>query len=87
MCSRSNDEIGYPPYDTPKLVAENIWIVDGRPLYPGGIAMPVRMTVIRLSSGGLWLHSPIRFSHALVERLAEFGSVRHLIAPNIGTGP
>ena len=83
MPPSSKGTTGYPPFDTPKAVAGGIWIVDGAPLHPGGIAIPVRMTVVRLSWGELWLHSPIRFSDALAERLAELGPVRHLVAPNV----
>lgn len=83
MPHRPNETTGYPPLDTPKAIAEDIWIVDGAPLHPGGITLPVRMTVVRLSSGDLWLHSPVRFSDALAGRLAELGPVRHLVAPNI----
>ena len=84
MPVETSKRTGYPPFDTPKAVADDIWIVDGGPLHPGGIALPVRMTVVRLASGELWLHSPIRFSGALAARLAELGPIRHLVAPNIG---
>ncbi|WP_375263297.1 DUF4336 domain-containing protein [Palleronia sp.] len=84
MTATSNEKIGYPPLDTVKAVAGDIWIVDGAPLHPGGITMPVRMTVVRLSSGELWLHSPIRFDAELAAHLAELGPVRHLVAPNVG---
>ena len=84
MSRRSNETAGYPPLDTPKMVAPDIWVVDGAPLHPAGIALPVRMTVVRLPSRELWLHSPVRFSEALGRRLAELGSIRHLVAPSIG---
>lgn len=83
MSPDANETTGYPPLDTPKAVADDIWIVDGAPLHPGGITLPVRMTVVRLPSGDLWLHSPVRYGDALAERLAELGPVRHLVAPNI----
>ena len=83
MSRSSNKTTDYPPLDTPKAVADDIWIVDGAPLHPGGIPLPVRMTVVRLASGELWLHSPVRFSEALAGRLAELGPIRHLVAPNI----
>jgi hypothetical protein len=83
MARRSNATVGYPPLDTPKAVADDIWIVDGAPLQPGGVTLPVRMTIVRLASGGLWLHSPVRFSEALARQLENLGSIRHLVAPNI----
>ncbi len=76
--------ITYPPIDVPKPVAEGVWIVDGAPIRPApGLVLPVRMTVVRLATGALWLHSPVRHSPALARALAELGLVRHLVAPNI----
>ena len=78
-------DVTYPPLDVPKPVAEGVWIVDGAPIRPApGLVMPTRMIVIRLASGDLWLHSPVRHGEALARALAELGPVRHLVAPNIG---
>lgn len=71
----------YPPLDTLKPVAENLWIVDSGPLGKW-MRLPVRMTVARLGSGELWLHSPTRFTPALRAELAALGPVAHLVAPN-----
>jgi hypothetical protein len=77
-------EVTYPPLDTPKAVADGVWIVDSGPqAVMGIIQLPVRMTVIRLPSGELWLHSPTRFTPALKAALDALGPVRHLVAPNI----
>lgn len=73
----------YPPLDTPKPVAENVWIIDSGPMRPGGIPMPVRMTVVRLDNGDLLLHSPTQVTDALIAALQPLGPVRHLVAPNI----
>jgi hypothetical protein len=73
----------YPPLDLPKPVADGIWIVDSGPIHPGGMALPVRMTVVRLASGGLWLHSPTRCSDALLAAIQAIGPVRHLVAPSM----
>lgn len=81
--TRDAPEVGYPPLDTPKSVADGIWVVDS--LLPGllGRVLPVRMTVVRLPDGGLLLHSPTRWSPALQAALAALGPVRHLLAPNL----
>ncbi len=77
-------DVTYQPVDVPKPVAEGVWIVDGAPIRPApGLILPVRMTVVRLASGELWLHSPVRHSPGLARALAELGPVRHLVAPNI----
>jgi hypothetical protein len=73
----------YPPLDVLKPVADGIWIVDSGPLKSLGLEIPVRMTVIRLADGTLWLHSPTRCDEALARQLEGIGRIAHLVAPNI----
>ena len=40
------------------------------------------MTVVRLSNGDLFLHSPIKFDERLAKELRQLGKVRHLVSPN-----
>jgi len=75
--------VAYPPTDTLKAVADDIWIVDSGPVRAFGIALPVRMTVVRLPGGDLWLHSPTSCTPGLLGELQSLGAVRHLVAPNI----
>ncbi len=72
----------YPPLDTLKPVASDLWIVDSGPL-SGPLPLPVRMSVIKLSDGTVWLHSPTRFDEALARAIEAIGPIRHLVAPNI----
>jgi hypothetical protein len=73
----------YPPLDTLKPVAENVWVVDSGPLKVAGLLpMPVRMTVTRLRSGAMLLHSPTRFDEGLRAAVAAQGPIRHIVAPN-----
>jgi hypothetical protein len=72
----------YPPLGTLKQVATNIWIVDGEPLRVMATEIPVRMTVVRLPSGAMWLHSPVRYGKGLAEEIVAFGPIRHMVAPN-----
>jgi hypothetical protein len=76
--------VTYPPLDVPKPVADGVWIVDSGPLNPTGVPLPIRMTVLRLSSGGLLLHSPTLFSQPLLADLERLGPVEHLLAPSFG---
>ncbi|WP_230530280.1 DUF4336 domain-containing protein [Microvirga roseola] len=76
-------DVTYPPLDTLKPVADDLWIVDSGPQHAAGLALPVRMSVIRLPSGGMWLHSPTRFSEPLRREIEALGPIRHLVAPNI----
>ncbi len=71
-------DMAYQPVDEPKPVADGVWIVDSV-LGPG---LPVRMTVIRLESGDLLLHSPTRYSAALQTAIEALGPIRYLVAPN-----
>ena len=66
-----------------KPVAENIWIVDAGHINAAGLSLPIRMTVIRLASGELLLHSPTRYSEALHQELTQLGPVKYLLAPNV----
>ena len=78
----------YEPINVYKLAAPNIGIVDGpfEYLTVGGAKLPLpfttRMTVVRLSSGDLFLHSPIKFDVRLAKELLGLGAVRHLVSPN-----
>ena len=83
MASEVDHDGTYPPLDVLKPVAEGVWIVDSGPLQVFGLTLPIRMIVLRLSSGDLWLHSPTRFTEALKAQLAQQGRITHLIAPDL----
>ncbi|KQR73019.1 hypothetical protein ASG25_20045 [Rhizobium sp. Leaf384] len=73
----------YPPLDRPKPIAENVWIVDSGPMMAMGIIpLPVRMTIVRLRDGSLWVHSPTQFFAMLQRQLEDLGPIRHFVAPN-----
>ncbi len=78
--------VAYAPLNTPKAFADEVWVVDGPEIglrYFGlTLPFPTRMTVVRLSAGALWVHSPIAWDDRLGEALAGLGTVRHLVAPN-----
>ena len=76
-------QVTYPPLDTPKPVAEGVWIVDSGPISAFGLPLPVRMTVLRLAGGGLLLHSPTRLTPTLLGELKRLGRIEHLVAPNM----
>ena len=60
-----------------------VWVVDSGPISASGLNLPVRMTVVRLSNGDLFLHSPTRFTADLAREMKALGPVRHLVAPTI----
>ena len=63
-------------------VGPNLWCATNSLTMPGGVHFSVRMTVVRLQSGELVLHSPTPIDDALAAEIAALGPVRHLIAPN-----
>ncbi len=71
-----------------KPVAPNIGIIDGpfEYLTVAGVRLPLpfttRMTVVRLTNGDLFLHSPIKFDDRLANELQGLGTPRHLVSPN-----
>lgn len=75
--------VTYPPLDTPKPVAPGLWIVDSGPLRILGMPLPVRMSVLRLRTGDVWLHSPTRYDDRLRRDIEALGPIRHLVAPNV----
>jgi hypothetical protein len=78
----------YEPINVYKPIAPEIGIVDGplEFLTVRGIRLPLpfttRMTVVHLSNGDLFLHSPIKFEERLAKELQGLGRVRHLVSPN-----
>lgn len=79
----------YEPINRVKPLAEDISIVDGPLVYMTypvlsflKIPFPTRMCVVRLTSGELWVHSPIAYDAELAEALRSIGPIRHLVSPN-----
>ncbi|AYG64513.1 DUF4336 domain-containing protein [Rhizobium jaguaris] len=78
----------YEPINVYKPIGPDIGIVDGpfEYLTVGGVRLPLpfttRMTIVRLSNGTLFLHSPIKFDEALASDLRRRGTIRHLVSPN-----
>jgi hypothetical protein len=48
-----------------------------------GMPLGRQLVVVRLPSGGLWIHSPIPLTADLRRELAALGSVQHVMAPNL----
>ena len=79
----------YEPINQYKPIADCLGFVDG-PLvhmsYPGlsfiKIPFPTRMTVIQLSNGDSWLHSPIAYQAELANAIEAMGPIRHIVSPN-----
>jgi hypothetical protein len=59
-----------------------LWVA-AAPLSFLGLRIGTRMTVVRLASGELWIHSPIELGADLRREVDGLGTVGHLIAPNL----
>ncbi|WNG50885.1 DUF4336 domain-containing protein [Archangium minus] len=63
-------------------LSEDLFIKDV-PFRVSGFDLGARMTVIRLSEGGLWLHSPVKLDAETRSAVDALGPVRFLVAPNV----
>jgi hypothetical protein len=64
-----------------RRLADDLFVVDG-PVRVAHLDIGTRMTVVRLSDGGLFLHSPIPHTAALDAALAGIGHVAWIVAPS-----
>lgn len=63
-----------------RAIAENIWCVRAEQSFVG-LHVGTQMTVVRLSDGGLLLHSPVPIASALKAQVDALGPVKHVICP------
>ncbi len=71
------------PAPSQNTITRDIYTVDYDQQLPGGVPFMTRMTIIRLESGGLWLHSPVPINDALARAVETLGRVQYLVAPNL----
>jgi Domain of unknown function (DUF4336) len=76
----------YPPLNTLKPVAQDVWVVDG-PLIRFGmpwpkVPFPTRMTIVRLASSNLFVHSPTALPVELRTQIESHGRPRWIVGPN-----
>ena len=86
MDNHRHDHATYPPLNTLKPVATDVWIVDG-PVIRFGLpflkfSFSTRMTIIRLPGDELFIHSPTPLTDGLRAEIAAIGQPRWLIGPN-----
>jgi hypothetical protein len=64
-------------------IADGVWIIESEPIkVGGGMPLPIRMSVIRLGSGDLLLHSPTQYTDDLKSAI-EVVSKTGLPDPNV----
>jgi short-subunit dehydrogenase len=67
-----------------KRIGADCYVVEAPPIHSAGVELPLRMTVLRLANGDLFLHAPTQFSQELKEKLEQIGRIRHLVASGHG---
>ena len=76
----------YDPINRLKPVADDVWIVDGPEIGFGFFGLklpfPTRMTIIRLTDGRLFVHSPTLLTAELRSEVVALGTIAWLVAPN-----
>ena len=63
------------------VVDDHIWEVSD-PLQILGVEFGHRMTVVKLSSGDLWVHSPVDLNEGVQKEMGSLGSPRYFVAPS-----
>ncbi len=61
--------------------AEGLWTLEA-PAKLAGLDLGIRMTVVRLRDGGLWLHSAVPLTDEHQRELEALGPVRFIVAPS-----
>jgi hypothetical protein len=64
-----------------RMLSSDLWVTE-RPQRFLGFEMGTRMTAVRLTDGGLFVHSPVRLDAATRTALDARGPVRAVVAPN-----
>jgi hypothetical protein len=76
----------YPPLNTLKPVADDIWIIDGPVIRFAAFGLKIpfatRATVIRLEDDSLFVHSPTPLVSTLKAEIDKTGVPRWIIGPN-----
>lgn len=66
-----------------KELVENIWVHEDE-IALLGTPLALRMTIVKLVNGKLWVHSPTKISDELVEEVARLGEVGYIVAASNG---
>lgn len=61
---------------------DRLWLVDGPVVRAYGFPFPTRMAIARLSSGGLWLWSPVHLTEAIRQEIRTLGDPLYVVEPN-----
>jgi len=60
---------------------ENLFLVEGPLVQTWGVRFPTRMIVVRLTSGQLWINSPVEVSPETLATVLSWGEPAYFVAP------
>ena len=63
-------------------IAKNVWSVPHPLAVFGVLHLNTRMTIIRLSDGSIWLHSPVPCTDELCKEIDALGRIKYIVAPS-----
>ena len=63
-------------------IGENIWTVEGEAVLFFGMPYTTIMTLIKMASGDIWIHSSLKLSQDLIREVSARGNVKYLVSPN-----
>lgn len=66
-----------------KEIGEGIWAHENA-MSLAGTQLRLRMTIVKLADGGLWVHSPTALSPELMAEIEKLGSVRFIVGASNG---
>jgi hypothetical protein len=81
---QANGNASTPPLSGSRVqpIAKDLWELRHELALPGGVRMPLRMTIVRHPGAQLSLISPVPIDDAVAAELRELGEVRQLISPS-----
>lgn len=63
-------------------ITEGMWGYEQELKLPLGMRLPTRTTIVRLSGGGLVVHSPLDFDGETAKAIDDLGEVKAIVAPS-----
>ena len=63
-------------------IDDSIWLAKGEMVNFYGFPYPTRSVIVRLTSGDIWVWSPVKLRPELRAELDRLGPIRHLVSPN-----
>ena len=80
MKPKTIDELKTQPVGELQSFTKDVWIADGPNVYDMGFMFTTRMTIVKLSTGSVWVESPVPLRFETLKCITELGPVKYLVA-------